>query len=182
MKNDAALAHIPESGGRWSGAPGNSVWFPDMDGIPGGSNNPYHPKTFKTLMLMRIAQPLDLPGLSVLVKLKVKSNYTLFLNGAIGVRYTNGYPDFSPFAVATVRLREYRDERYGAAGTMSEADKILAEKTGNSAAAVRQWINDRQFVWHERVDGRHIDLLCHDIHGNIPHRGGISANRARHGK
>jgi hypothetical protein len=34
-------------------------------------------------------------------------------------------------------------------------------------------------VWHERQDGKRIDLLCHDIHGNIPHSGGISANKQR---
>ena len=44
---------------------------------------------------------------------------------------------------------------------------------------VRQWINDNQYVWHERQDGKRIDLLCHDIHGNIPHTGGISRNKAR---
>ena len=64
---------------------------------------------------------------------------------------------------------------------MPEADKILAAKLGVDEYQVRQWINDNQYVWHERQDGRRIDLVCHDIHTNIPHTGGIAANKHRMG-
>jgi hypothetical protein len=99
--------------------------------------------------------------------------------GLAGVRFINNEPQFWSYAIATVKLQEYRDTRYGSEGTMPEADNVLAGRLGVSVSEVRQWINDNQYVWHERQDGRRIDLLCHDIHGNIPHTGGISVNKMR---
>jgi len=40
---------------------------------------------------------------------------------------------------------------------MPEADKILAEKLRRTENQIRQWINDNQYVWHERRDGRCVD-------------------------
>jgi hypothetical protein len=109
-------------------------------------------------------------------------NLLSFSRGSRGVRFRNGEPDFSPFALATVKVAGFLDERYGSGGTMTGADKILAKRLGLEEQQVRQWINDNQYVWHERQDGKRIDLLCHDIHGNIPHSGGISANKQRFNK
>jgi hypothetical protein len=99
-----------------------------------------------------------------------------------GCDFINNEPQFWPYAIATVKLQEYLVSRYGSAGTMPEADRFLAARLGVSVGEVRQWINNNQYVWHERQDGQRIDLLCHDIHGNIPHTGGISANKERNGK
>jgi hypothetical protein len=101
--------------------------------------------------------------------------------GVIGVRFRNGEPDFRPFAIASVKLKEYLDTRYGSGGTMPQADKVLAQKLNISESFIRKWIDDNQYVWHERQDGKRIDLLTHDIHGNIPHTGGISVNKMRNG-
>lgn len=171
--------HIPTSDGHWSGTPGNSIWFPYLSVVPSGSNDPVHPYTFKGLLLLRLRQALDLPGLSILRKTIVKTNIALLAAGMHGIRFYNGEPDFAPFAIATVKLGSYLDSRYGSAGTMTQADKLLAQKCGIAVSVVRQWINDRQYVWHERQNGRHIDLVCHDIHSNIPHSGGIAANKQR---
>jgi hypothetical protein len=173
-----AYTHIPTNNGRWSGDPGNSVWFPDMESVPLGANDPYKPKTFKELLKLNIAKPITL-GISPLKTGMVKLNFSRLASGFLGVRFKNGEPDFSPFAIATVKLDQYLDTRYGSSGTMPLADKLLAKQLGSTEGAVRQWINDNQYVWHERQDGRRIDLLPHDIHGNVPHTGGIALNRER---
>jgi hypothetical protein len=178
-----AAGHIPTRNGRWSNpaSPGNSVWFPDMDCIPQGSNDPYRPRKFRRLVLMHIFKPVSLKGVSFLKAALVKINMLRMVFGLAGVRFIKGEPQFWPFAIATVKLSAYLDTRYGSAGTMPEADRLLAERFGISVNEVRQWINDNQYVWHERQDGRRIDLLSHDIHGNIPHTGGISVNKTRNG-
>jgi hypothetical protein len=176
--------HIPTRNGRWSNpaSPGNSVWLPDMGSIPQSSNDPYKPRKFRYLVLMNFFRPVSLKGVSFLKAALVKINMLRMFFGRAGVRFINNEPQFWPYAIATVKLQEYLDTRYGSAGTMPEADRILAARLGVSAGEVRQWINDNQYVWHERQDGRRIDLLCHDIHGNIPHTGGISVNKMRNGK
>jgi hypothetical protein len=128
---------------------------------------------------MNLFKPVTLRGVSFLKVLFVKINMLRMVFGLAGVRFINNEPQFWPYAIATVKLREYLDSRYGSAGTMPEADRVLAARCGVSVNDVRQWINDNQYVWHERQDGRCIDLLCHDIHGNIPHTGGISVNKRR---
>ncbi|GHV85524.1 hypothetical protein AGMMS50230_11320 [Spirochaetia bacterium] len=150
-----------------------------MNCVPEAANDPYHPYTFRELIMLHIKKTIDLPGISAIKIGSVKFNLNRLVMGSIGVSFINGEPDFAPFALATVKLDKYLDTRYGSSGTMPLADKILAGKLGTSEAVVRSWINDNQYVWHERLDGRHIDLLPHDVHGNIPHTGGISANKQR---
>jgi hypothetical protein len=59
-------SHIPQNNGRWSdpARPGDSVWFPDMDSVPAGSNDPYRPKTFRQLVMLNFWIPLNLGGIS----------------------------------------------------------------------------------------------------------------------
>jgi hypothetical protein len=153
-----------------------------MGSIPQNSNDPYRPRKFRDLVLMNFFKPVSLKGISLLKIALVKINMLRMVFGLAGVRFVNNEPQFWPYAIATVKLQEYLDARYGSAGTMPEADRLLAAQLGVSVGALRQWINDNQYVWHERQDGKRIDLLCHDIHGNIPHSGGISANKIRNGK
>jgi hypothetical protein len=173
--------HIPQNNGKWSDVekPGDSVWFPDMESVPERSNDPYTPHTFRRLVIMNINKDYKSIGFSSLRITALKANLLFFAMGMKGIRFTNNEPDFSPFAIATVKLKNYLTDRYGNSGTMVEADKILAKKLGVDENQIRQWINDNQYVWHERQDGKRIDLLCHDIHGNVSHTGGISANKAR---
>jgi hypothetical protein len=172
---------LPKSCGRWSDPEraGNSVWFPDMNSVPEKANDPYRPRTFRQLVWININKDYGSIGFSGLKIAALKLNLSMLAMGAKGVRFTDCEPDFSPFAIATVKLKNYLTNRYGGEGTMSEADKILAEKLNRSESQIRQWINDNQYVWHERWDGRRVDLVCHDIHTNIPHTGGIAANKER---
>jgi hypothetical protein len=150
-----------------------------MASVPTGANDPYRPRTFRALVLGHALRPVTLQGIGAFRLTLLKVNLLRLASGSTGVRFRSGEPDFAPFALATVSVGGYRDDRYGSAGTMNAADKALAQRLGLSEAEVRQWINENQYVWHERQDGVRIDLVCHDIHGNIPHSGGIAANRAR---
>ena len=174
-------AHIPKSNGEWKdrGKPGDSVWFPDLSHTPQSSNDPFSPMTFRQLVMLNFRKPLTLAGISTLKKIVVKKNLLCLALGLRGIRFRNGEPAFSPFSIATVKINAFLDSRYGSKGTMTAADKILANRLSISENVVRQWINDNQYVWHERQDGKRADLLCHDVHGNIPHLGGISRNKAR---
>jgi len=58
------VAHIPQNNGRWSGRPGDSVWFPDMASVPTGANDPYRPRTFRALILGHALWPVTLRGVS----------------------------------------------------------------------------------------------------------------------
>lgn len=173
--------HIPQNNGRWKDEkrPGNSIWFPDLNCIPQGANDPFCPVTLKQLIMLNFHKPLSLAGISVIKKILVKTNLLLLALGLRGIKFTDSEPDFSPFSITTVRLNKYLSIRYNQGGTMPAADKILAQRLATTEGIIRQWINDNQYVWHERQDGRHIDLICHDIHGNIPHTGGISKNKER---
>jgi hypothetical protein len=174
-------SHIPQSNGNWkdSKKAGNTEWFPDLDCIPQGSNDPNFPMTLKELIMLNYHKSLTLKGISPQKRALVKENLLSLASGLKGIGFRNNEPDFSPFSIATVKLNTLLDNRYGSKGTMTLADKILAQQLNMEESALRQWINDNQYVWHERQDGYFIDLLCHDIHGNIPHAGGISKNKAR---
>jgi DNA-binding transcriptional MerR regulator len=174
---------IPKSYGRWSDPDraGNSIWFPDINSIPEKSNDPYRPYTFRQLIFLNIKKNYQSIGFSQVQITRLKINLSLLAMGIKGIRFINSEPDFSPFAIATVKLGSCLTGRYGGEGTMPEADKILAKKLRLTENQIRQWINDNQYVWHERRDGRRINLVCHDIHTNIPHTGGIAANKERMG-
>jgi hypothetical protein len=107
----------------------------------------------------------------------LQNNLSQLADGHKGIKFVDNNPDFSPYSAATVRLDSNPVVRYGRDGAAPKADAKLAEKLGIPESRVRQWINDNQYVWHERLDGRTVDLVSHDINGNIPHTGGISYNR-----
>ena len=172
---------LPKSYGKWRkpNKAGNSVWLPDMSSVPERSNDPYKPLTFRRLVMLNYGKDYKNIGFSRIRITMLKLNLFMLAIGLKGIRFANNEPDFSPFAIATVKLNDYLTERYGGDGTMSEADKILAAKLGITEKQLRQWINDNQYVWHERQDGKRLDLLCHDIHTNISHTGGIAVNKSK---
>jgi hypothetical protein len=174
---------VPKSNGRWDNPkrPGDAVWFPDLSNVPARANHPLTPYTFRQLLFLQLSKPLNLGGICTPRSLIAKTNILRLALGLRGIRFCNNEPDFSPFAIATVKLKPILDIRYGSEGTMSLADKTLANQLGISESKLRKWINDNQYVWHERQNGIHIDLLCHDIHGNISHTGGIAMNKMRLG-
>ncbi|GHV96641.1 hypothetical protein AGMMS50293_29610 [Spirochaetia bacterium] len=104
----SAFGHIPINNGKWSDpqSPGNSVWFPDLDCRPLGANDPYKPYKFKQLALLNFRKSLNLPGISPIKMVVLKTNLFRFSCGLMGVHFYNGEPDFSPFAVINRDMTE----------------------------------------------------------------------------
>ena len=135
----------PRNNGKWEGAEGNSRFVPDNEVVP-KVHNP------NGLAWSDIKQKYDFEG----------------------VTFRDGYPDFSEVSKATVEIDDFTDQRRGAGGNFDQADRKVAEKRGCSVEEVRQWRCDNGYTWHEAEDCRTLLKVPSEVHGNIPHNGGIS--------
>lgn len=138
----------PKRDGRWDGKEGNSKFIPDDDVIPKDRN--YSNPDEKTWA-------------------EIKDKY-----GIDGVTFKNGYPDFSEVSKGTVEIDNFCTERYGTGGNFDQADRKLAEQRGCTVEEVRQWRIDNNYTWHEMEDCKTMQKVPREVHGNIPHDGGIS--------
>ena len=111
-----------------------------------------------------------------------------------GVRFRNGYPDFSPWSVGRVNLGEMSGE----ADDFVEADKLFAEGVMNrtrdppagftredfiyqgrpNATTAKTYRQQAGLTWHHHQGGKLMLLVPTDLHANVPHTGGASAARA----
>ena len=138
----------PKRDGRWEGEEGNSKFIPDDDVIPKDRN--YSNPDGKTWA-------------------EIKDKY-----GIDGVSFKNGYPDFSEVSKGTVEIDNFCTERYGSGGNFDQADRKLADQRGCTVEEVRQWRIDNNYTWHEMEDCKTMQKVPREVHGNIPHDGGIS--------
>ena len=138
----------PRSDGHWEGTEGNSKFVPDDNVIPRDRNysNP-----------------------DGLTWGEIKEKY-----GIDGVPFKDGYPDFSEVSKGDVEIDNFTTERYGSGGNFDQADQKLAEQRGCTAEEVRQWRIDNNYTWHEMQDCKTMQKVPREVHGNIPHDGGIS--------
>ena len=142
------MGRLPRRGGEWEGEPGNSKWKPDREMVPlDKSYSNEHGKTNGEL--------LD--------KYKID-----------GIHFRNGEPDFSEISRGTIEIDDFSAKRYGAGGNFDQADTKIADRHGCTKEEVQQWRRDNNYTWHERTDCRTMDKVPREIHGNIPHSGGIS--------
>jgi filamentous hemagglutinin len=82
------------------------------------------------------------------------------------VRFTqDGYPDFSPYAKITVKVKGMRGE-YN-----------YDERLANLAAGLKETPKD--YVWHHHQDCETMLLVPKDIHRAVRHSGGASLLRER---
>ena len=141
---------LPENGGEWSGEKGNSTWEPNRDEIP--KRPPGNEKTWG----------------EILDKYEID-----------GIEFEDGEPDFSTVSEGTVEIDDFTEDRNG---NFTQADEKLAEqwtkeaKDGKewSAQDVKDYRKENNLSWHERSDMKTLDLVPQEVHGNIPHSGGIS--------
>ena len=148
---------LPLTGGVWSGDPGNSEWYPDRKETPG---NPLYNPEGRTW-----AEILD-------------------DNGVDGISFKNGEPDFSEVSEGTVDIDDFSSERNL---NYTQADEKLAAtwsgegKDGNTWAPddVKIYRQENKLTWHERTDMKTMDLVPRDLHGGVPHAGGISEIKKR---
>ncbi|MBE6424210.1 MAG: hypothetical protein E7024_12215 [Succinivibrio dextrinosolvens] len=139
------LEIIPRNGGSWSGEPGNSDWIPNKDEIPGDRNGTNtENKTWEQIL----------------------SEY-----GVDHIRFKDGEPDFSEVSKGNVEIDDFSDNRDS---NFSQADEKLAEQRGCTPEEVAKWRQEHKYTWHECSDCKTMQKVPTEIHGNIPHSGGIS--------
>lgn len=105
--------------------------------------------------------------------------------GKKGIDYTNGEPDFSEVAEATVEIDEMSENRDSnfAQADQALADKWNAENHGGrndwTAREIKEFRKANGLTWHERQDCKTMDLVDHNIHGYFTHSGGVSVCKGR---
>ncbi len=144
---------LPENGGEWLREKGDSVWKPDPKEIP--KKPPGNEKTWEEIL-----EPY----------------------GKEGIEFIDEKPDFSPFAEGTVEIDDFTEDRYA---NFTQADEKLAQqwtiegKNGKewTPQDIKQYRKENNLTWHERSDMKTMDLVPQEIHGNVPHSGGISEKK-----
>ena len=138
---------IPQTGGKWEGEEGDSKWLPDREKKPENPQTNPEGKTWGEI---------------------------LDENETDGIPFNDGEPDFSETSRGTVEIEDFsenRDDNFDA------ADEKLAQEKGCTKEEVRQWRKDNHHTWHERSDMKTMDKVPTEVHGNVPHEGGISAKK-----
>ncbi len=92
------------------------------------------------------------------------------------VVFRSGFPDFSPWAVASLQFGS--GELQGDGTDARRADQRWAAELALSGEAEARQCRQRQaLAWHHCEDGRTLLLLPIGLHGNVPHTGGASILR-----
>jgi hypothetical protein len=149
--NDMMIEYaFPNTNGQWDGEKGNSTWMPDGDYVPKKPSG--NEKTWEEILA-----PYEEDG----------------------VEFKDGEPDFTPFSEASVEIKDFGLERDD---NFAQADEALAEEWSKEQKDGKNWTpediekyrKENKLSWHERSDQKTMDLVPQEIHGNIPHSGGIS--------
>lgn len=135
------------NGGYWDGERGNSNWVPNRSEIP------KNPKT----------NPDGLSWGEILDKYGIDS-----------ITFKDGEPDFSEVSKGEVKIDNFTDNRYGKGGNFDQATQKLAEQRGYSPGEVKNWMKDNKYTWHECSDCSTMQKVPTEVHGNVPHSGGVS--------
>jgi len=142
---------LPKEGGEWSAEVGDSIWQPNRDEIP---KRP----TGNKQTWGEILDKYDIDG----------------------IEFKDGEPDFSTVSEGTVEIDDFSTDRNS---NFTQADEQLAEKWTEEGKDGKEWSpqdikeyrKENNLSWHERSDMKTIDLVPQEVHGNVPHSGGISA-------
>lgn len=136
--------NIPKSNGSWSGMAGNSKWTPDDYFIP------LNPKTNPNNLSWK----------------QIKSKY-----GINEIPFHNGEPDFNKVSKGKVKIAEFVCDRDA---NFDMADELLAKIKHCEPEDVQKWRKRHKYTWHECKDCSTLLKVPTEVHGNIPHVGGIS--------
>lgn len=108
------------------------------------------------------------------------------------ITYKNAVPDFSPYAIAEVKIPNMTDRRYGSGGNFEQADTALAElwtkmKYQNrtwTAADVEAFRTDYPYklTWHEMSNMESMQLVPFDVNNTFTHYGGVAEYSAMIGQ
>ena len=165
-KPDVTYKNIPRTG-KYDGVPGDSLYHPDPKAVPSNPKVNPHGKTN--------AQILRENGMKD------------------GIPFEKGHPNFSAAAKATVNLDKMGTIR---SVNMGQADSLLAQQVreGKAGSAIEKNLRKmgvdlknatkgdvsrmrKEFglTWHEHQNKHTMQLISKELHGTIPHKGGISA-------
>ena len=137
------------NGGSWSGERGNSNWNPDKDIEPGDKHGTNpEHKTWKEILE------------------KYGIDYIPFKEGEI---------DLSEVSKGEVEIEDFTLDRDS---NFDQADEKLAEQKGCTPEEVEKWRKENRYTWHECKDCKTMQKVPTEVHGNIPHSGGISEVKA----
>lgn len=150
-KIEISRSFLPKEGGNWTGESGNSTWLPNRDEIP--KRPPDNEKTWGEIL----------------------DQYEIE-----GVDFKDGEPDFTTTSEGTVEIEDFTEDRNV---NFTQADEKLAEQWTAEGKDSKEWTaqdikeyrKENNLSWHERSDMKTLDLTPQEVHGNIPHSGGISA-------
>lgn len=141
---------LPRTGGEWSGEPGDSDWIPDSDVEPGDRNGTNpEHKTWG----------------------QIKEEY-----GFESIPFNGGEPDFSEVSKGEVEIDDFTDDRDS---NFAQADEKLAEQRGGTPEEVEKWREEHKYTWHECKDCKTMQKVPSEVHGNIPHSGGVSEYKSQ---
>lgn len=143
--------HLPEKDGHWEGERGNSNWIPDAESVP------------------KDRRGTNLEGKSW--------GEILAENDIEAIPFKDGEPDFSEIAKEEVEIGDFTDDR---SSNFSQADEALAKKWGCEPEDVAQWRKEHKYTWHEKSDCKTLQLVPREVHGNVPHSGGVSKYKSQH--
>lgn len=136
---------LPRKDGEWTGEPGNSDWKPDPEAVPGDRNGTNtENKTWG----------------EILAEYNIDS-----------IPFKDGEPDFSEVSKGDVEIDDFTDDRVS---NFAQADEKLAEQKGCTRDEVEKWREENKYTWHECKDCKTMQKVPTEVHGNIPHSGGIS--------
>lgn len=143
--NKFSYCPVEGHGGRYDGERGNSNWIPDKAVIPG-----------------------DRHGTNV-----EHQTWEVLLNkyDVEKIPFKNGEPDFSEVSKGTVEIDEFTTDRDA---NFDQADECLAKQKGCDPDEVLAWRTENKYTWHECRNCTTMEKVPREIHGNIPHSGGIS--------
>ena len=140
---------LPRNGGIWDGAIGNSKWIPAEDAVP-GSRNGTNPE-HKSWSQIKECYHFE------------------------GIPFSHGEANFSEVGKGSVEIEDFSDDR---GANFDQADEALALQRGCAPEEVAQWRKENHYTWHECNDCKTMQKVPSEVHGNIPHSGGISVYKA----
>lgn len=136
---------LPKSGGEWTGERGNSDWKPNPNLEPADKHGTNpEHKTWEEIM-----EQYDIESIS----------------------FKDGEPDFSEVSKGEVEIDDFTDDRDF---NFTQADEKMAEQRGCTPEEVAQWRKENKYTWHECGDCKTMQKVPTEVHGNVPHSGGVS--------
>lgn len=102
------------------------------------------------------------------------------------VSYRNGIPDFSPYAIAEVKIPQMTDKRLGSGGNYEQANTALADLWTKNQHMGRSWTARQveeyrianNLTWHEMSNMESMQLVPFEVNDTFKHFGGVAEYNA----